>query len=828
MVKLRNWLAGLLRSVGRLIDRLAARMVPSTPSESPGSKQGSPSKDATPRGDAPQAGRQPPYWRQAIDTISLRTRWLVFDRPWIVAQALAIVVLVYFVEQPLLAAWQRLLGMIDAQWTSLRTGHPFTLWVAAVALACLAFLIGFRLLVHFICWAWKRVQAHKILTGVILLFLLWLLNSAGRWVVLPFEVGQIPGLELDGRKAAVQLTAELGEIGTGSPTPAFIAYGPLEPYTRTGSVLARTSLSLDDCDAVLLGPGEFVPRTRIPLPRVVTGSTTDVLTLGNLSVGTVNLPSDLVVRAILRVFPTGFREFSGAITESAGDLQIAVNLRTPSRSWSVSGPSDALDEMIEFLALRIALDLNPEVIVASGMASPPEDGDLAYYMGIAEYRSENHMRARSFLRIADRFVPLRADVDALLGLAEYHLASTEEDSSADRRSEAIRALKAALREDPSREASPFRPYLACLYHKAGMATEADLELRTFNSYLRALEFCDVEVRTEAIRQLPFHGPGRHIAADAQEAAFVDSGGRVVGASGGMVRGLEYGPPGGIPRQVLLTVLESGEAQVLVVSPDGELKTVYTEDSGATWKDETLVQGPTLRGVQQVMISRSRYGWTNLFLLDRFGTVHWRRLDLSVRTCSPSLLRTTRQAHVRQVFPLGDVLYFVAGDGAVLRAEVNELGRADDSDLLTQPAPVHEIFVAGDETLYLLHDNGNLWRYRDDGIPETVDLKLVDEGAGTIQISVSDDSVYLLKGDGAIWRISNARDPAQKVLSKLWEPGERTIQEISVLEDPPGVRLIYLLTAQGELLVGTDTGALTVQFAAVEVSPATQATQSAGG
>lgn len=64
----------------------------------------------------------------------------------------------------------------------------------------------------------------------------------------------------------------------------------------------------------------------------------------------------------------------------------------------------------------------------------------------------------------------------------------------------------------------------------------------------------------------------------------------------------------------------------------------------------------------------------------------------------------------------------------------------------------------DGTSYLLHDNGTVWRYYDDGRPETEYMKLVDLGVGTAQISTAAGDLYLLKSNGAVWRISNPRSP----------------------------------------------------------------------
>jgi hypothetical protein len=92
-----------------------------------------------------------------------------------------------------------------------------------------------------------------------------------------------------------------------------------------------------------------------------------------------------------------------------------------------------------------------------------------------------------------------------------------------------------------------------------------------------------------------------------------------------------------------------------------------------------------------------------------------------------------------------------------------------------------MFVADDDTLYLLHDNGNVWRYYDDGRAETEDLKLIDQGIGTAQIFAAGNYLYLLKSDGAIWRISNPRNPnPESDLVEISIPmQDTTIQEMLI-------------------------------------------------
>ena len=164
---------------------------------------------------------------------------------------------------------------------------------------------------------------------------------------------------------------------------------------------------------------------------------------------------------------------------------------------------------------------------------------------------------------------------------------------------------------------------------------------------------------------------------------------------------------------------------------------------------------------------------------------------------------------------------LAADGAVWYTEINVSGQASTPRQLTRPSQVQEIFAASDGTLYLLHDNGNVWRYYDDGRAETEDLKRIDEGPFTAQIFAAGGYLYLLKSDGAVWRISNPRNPdPDNDLAKIEisiSPESATIQENATIQeifvtaedlegdDASRDRTVYLLNDQRVLLQGTDAG-----------------------
>jgi hypothetical protein len=516
------------------------------------------------------------------------------------------------------------------------------------------------------------------------------------------------------------------------------------------------------------------------------------------------------------MLPTGYREFSGQISESDGEIEISISAKNPSIAWRIGGPSQSLPEMIEYLALRIALDLNPDLIKASGLHSAPSDRDLAFAMGNQAFREHRYDRAQAFYSLADRLAPLDEKVDTMLGLTHYHLALEQPGDDPTYFDVALQTMEAAVLEDPNGDSSLLRPYLVCLYHKAGMEAEAEAERVVFTQYLQRLEFQDLEVRVDALNQLPLRGLGRHLSVAGGDVIFVDKTGAIVAAAG---QPLDVGLslPDQNPQQIRLY----GDANLMFISPDGAVLTYNYQALAEELMLRTLIEGRALSGVQQMGTSTGQFGRTNLFLLNRFGEIYWCEPDAeagNASACPPQQPIVSEPPNAHQIFPVEDQLYILAADGAVWRTEINVSGQASTPLQLTPTAPVQEIFVASDGTLYLLHDNGNVWRYYDDKRPETEDLKLVDAGTGTAQTFAAGGYLYLLKSDGAVWRISNARDPITSDFTEIWPPQEDVaIEEMFVTEgsaegeDVSDSRIIYLLTDQRELLQGTDTGGKRMTF-----------------
>jgi tetratricopeptide (TPR) repeat protein len=824
-------LTGLLRHATRYLEGLASPMSPDT---ALGEPEEQPDENAQTTPVTTQTADTPPprFWQRIFSAERTRLHWL-WDHPWMIGISIGLAIAIVFAEKWLILAWQWLVSQTRLHWPQLAS-HPVALIGVGIVLFYLFFgLKWLRYIDDFGRWVLGGIKRHPKLSAfvgsILLLIWLWLANNHGTWIVLPFNIGQIGTQplkeELNAEKVAIQLVAELNQVGVGNPIPVLILWEIQEPRTSSGSV---TSLGPDlpqekwlgECDVVLRGPGDFIASQRIPLPRVLTGSQGSRLDLGNLSIGAINIPSQIFTQFILKILPTGYREFNGQINESNGELEISVSSRNPPHAWYVAGPSDTLSEMMEYLALRMALDLNPEVIKSSGLDTSPSDRDLALAMGNQAFRQQRYRRARAFFELADRFAPLHEKVDAMLGLTYYHLALEQPGDDPSRFNAALQAMEAAVREDPNGDSSLLRPYLACLYYKAGLEDRAREEYGRFTEYLSRLEYRDRDVRVEALKQLPLRGPGRHLLVASGSVLFVDEAGDVrVASQTGVATPF---PLDKNPRQIRTYE----DSNLLFITPDGAVRTYAYQVTAEGSTPKTLIVGPRLKGVQQIGTSASRFKRINLFFLNRFGGIYWCDPNASAGSasaCPPQLQKplVSEPTNVRQIFPDKDGLYMLAADGAVWYTEINVSGQASTSRQLTPPAQAREIFVASDGTLYLLHDNGNVWRYYDDGRAETEDLKVIDKGTGTAQIFAAGGYLYLLKSDGAVWRISNPRNPApDKDFTKIeisMTPESATILDLknatiremfvtaeSETKDAPGSRTVYLLTDQ-QVLQGTDTG-----------------------
>lgn len=810
---MRNRLADLLRRAASGL-RKSDGLTPQAPT--PEESEEAPTKEGGQTGQAANPTVSPPsahLWERIVRTERTHLRWLR-RQPWVIGAAVGLAVAIVVGEEWLITAWEWLVAQVNLYWPSLAS-HP----VALLGVGTILFFLVFGLRwIYFIDdlmrWIWGGIKAHPSLSavagGILLLIGLWLVNNRGAWVVLPFTVGYIEDqalqgekAALDGEKAAIQLVAELNQVGVGNPTSALRVVEPHEPRTSGGSVIA-TKLPLKECDTVLRGPGNFIVSQSIPLPRVQGDTKGSRLDLGNLSIGTVNIPLQLFTQFILKILPTDYREFAGQVNEHRGRLEFSVSSRTPPKAWRVVGPKAALPEMIEYLALRMALDLNPDLVTSNRPDTSLSDRDLAFAMGNQAFREQRYQPARAFFELADEFAPLDEKVDAMLGLAHYHLAPADGAARSARLKDALRVMAVAVQEDPNGKSSLLRPYLACLYHKAGREKEANDQRDIFTEYVGSLDR-DFNARVEALKRLPLDGPGRHLSVAGGDVIYVGADGAIAGAAGQPFRA-NLALPDQNPRQIGLY----GESTLLFISPDGVVLTYAYQRADS--KPTILIEGPALKRMRQFAASQSER--TKLFLLNLFGQVYWCNPAEagSASACrTPSKLKVSipndsAPPEARQIFPVEDRLYLLAADGAVWRTEITLSEEAvPPLQQLTPAAPVHEIFVAGDDTLYLLHDNGNVWRLYDDGRPETEDLVLIDSGTNTSQIFTAGGYLYVLKNSGAVWRIRNPKNPADGDYTEIYVPPEGTTIQEMFITGASSCRTVYLLTDRREVLQGPDAG-----------------------
>lgn len=676
----------------------------------------------------------------------------------------------------------------------------------------------------------SRSKVIGLIAVVALLAILgdWLLGHTGRWVVRSFDVGQVGELGIDGAKAAIYLAAELSQLGAGSPPPWFNRSQLTPPFVSGSGVQDLPSLGSSDCSGIMGGPGDYSNiQLRIPLERVRGGTDRDSpsLEFGNISFGGVSIPSELFGRTLLRILPIGYREFGGRITESGDELQVTVELwgspgvcrasdgadsetlSDPCPTvWSVGGPREALPEMMEYLALRMALDLNPQYLESLNAITNPllYDSELSLGLGLEQLRVHNYAKARRFLQIAHHFSPLRADIDAMLGVATYNAASDVGEGRTASLEEALRLFEDSVAEDLAGETSLFRPYLACAYLAVGKTTQAERELATFNGYLTARSKAELAVRVESLKALPLRGPNRLVAGMGNFAAIVNLAGSVVATAenGGQPARELFASPLGPPREVL----DVSDGILLVLTADGEVSRVAYSPGGIS--SRPLVGGSALEGVQQVASSPGESDRVNLYLLNRFGEVNWCNSSAALSVCDYShrTVELPEGVKVKQLLAGRGRLTMLAVDDGIWVSDISGTGQPSTTRRVIDPDPnrqIREIAQWAGGPLYLLLESGNLLRY-DEGTKET---GLVDRGTSTTQVVATNGGVYLLKNDGAVWRLSDSGGGGDQ---QVLPAGQLAIQELYMVEDPSGSQILYAITtdrslyralaANGDLLV----------------------------
>jgi hypothetical protein len=752
-------------------------------------------------------------------------QWLK-KRPWVIVLALVLLLALVLAENWL---------VIGLDWLIRSIGRL----LAFIGDHCLASVIVFAVLLYLVLGLrWlpglgRRIAGgiarRKLLTGVLaaasLVILLWLITTSKTWVVLPLKEGVITSLELSGQKASNQLISELSLIRAGGSERALSLLEPQFPLPPAEGVTLETLEAA--CDQLLAGRVVFNPGQAIPLglaPRGPDGDTAGVgdtqgdrLDLGQISIGAISIPSQLLMRAVLRIAPTSYREFSGQIFEHGGNFTISIAARDPAQAWDVTGPVDSLAEMVEYLALRIALDTQPEVFQSSGLERPIQNWELAFQLGNREFNMQNYVRARAFYEIASRFESRETPVFVMLGFARYQTRSQQPAGSAAGSAGALQAMSRAVLRKP--DDARFPVYLHCLALKDEEEDQEAEKLVVLNAFEEFAQLAESPMLTgleaEELDKLQVRGPGRRVSVAQNTLLFVDENGSLAG-------GRSDREP-----KALVTLRQSKLPRQVAVDQNGDL--LYVTGFGDVFhfgrdtKEFTKLNIGQLGSVQQIATYTDRRGQPGLLFLDRHGGIFlciWTEDEEGEVSCQPGEAPIFPAAPAgRQIFPVGDLLYIVGVDGDVWLAEIVDGEVSAAPRQLTSGASVKEIFATrddtGDITVFMLHDDGSI--SQKNGRVESEALTRIDQGTGTVQIFATNDYLYVLKGDGAVWRISNPRNPNPKSdfvrleLTSISPDAEGTFSEIYVVqrepveEGEPPERDVYLYTTNNFLLKGTDTG-----------------------
>lgn len=686
------------------------------------------------------------------------------------------------------------------------------------------------ILIIYLGWEWihylrgttlrsfSYIRSHPLRFTVLLFFIILLFVSDGRIVILPFQLGNIETSSLNnGEAIANQLVTELNQVGVGSPAPALNLLKLGEPDILIkdkddNELVIRVSEIQDEvqngneneaempfepdndaCDRVLLGP-EFIhqPNQSITYPRGRFGTQEERLDLagaiGGVSAGSVNLPTQLFTELVLKVFPINYREITGNLTEHDNELEISVNITArrgfsllresqpsdPEQTWRVSGPSSAYPEMMEFLAIRIILYLQPNLVekLKEGGAPDLDDWRLAFALGNEAYRHQEFGRARSFYEIADRLDKEELpDIDMMRALSMYQLSQDDPESLG----EVLDAISIAVFEDKDEtHRALLRPYLGCIWLKSDDPHKAQEQFAAFITFLNAQSEIEKAIAIQdVLAALPVRGPGRRVDVESVDTwAYIRTGNQLVFKNNNSIRPFQLNAA---PRQIRLW--SSGNQNYLYyVSTMGEVW--FRDLASKNPNTDKLISLKDIVGVQQIAIigrddaqsvagnSQNNEETATLVFLSKSGKVYKCTL-LERNRCTPQLLFNTDQGateslqsdpsltNVRQITVVANKIYLLTADGAVW--EVSDLDEPIPRNLINSAA-IQEIFVLnrGEKTIiYLLHENGTVSRYLDDGEEQTEDLVLIFEIIDTAQIFACNDDLYLLRPGGVVWRLDNA-------------------------------------------------------------------------
>ncbi len=233
-------LAGLLRRTARVLEELVRPTSPDTVLEEPEEQPTSPEEPPSPDDQAvlavppPVKPAPPRLWQRFVSAEQARLRWL-WNHPYVIGIALGLAVAVVIAEKWLIQAWDWLTSQAPLFWPYL-SAHPVALIGVGVILFYLLFgLQWLRLiddLVHWVLGGIKsRPRLSALVAGILAIIGLWLISNRGTWVILPFAVGQMETMSLEGEEVTIQLISELNQVGVGNPPPVLNLWELREPHT---------------------------------------------------------------------------------------------------------------------------------------------------------------------------------------------------------------------------------------------------------------------------------------------------------------------------------------------------------------------------------------------------------------------------------------------------------------------------------------------------------------------------------------------------------------------------------------------------------------------
>jgi hypothetical protein len=648
---------------------------------------------------------------------------------------------------------------------------------------------------------WAKIYWKISLPLVILISLLFcILSNANTWAFTSVEIWSEDELNISGEEIAMQFRGNLNAIGT-TPLDVLMVSVPSPPAAVTNAKSALQPLSLDDCSQIMIGPKSFVSpggREPLSLPRL-SRTQADVGTAGQISLGTavsdLNVPVSGLTRFLIRYTAPNYRELYAEIVPAsrfseAGYIRVIVTALDGSR-WTAEGSWQTLPQLINFLAYRIALDWKAE---RTGQTSDLiKSDDLALTLGNQAFTARDFTAALAYYRLAEWFRADSAIIEIMLGLTQFRLSTTaiSEEEAKTLRDKASRSFNQAFTLEPNNP--DLYPYLACLHHWLGDGQLAEQRINDFNATLGPDSPDAKQERIIELDKKPPLGPGRHISVFAHESGFDLY--YISDDATHFALNLPYDVPlddsylsfelliaGEAPRQIFAMtsgayyLTSDGLANFFRPGNPPQIIPIIDTDNLQFMRTPT---GELILGMKPIEDSDLIYNTGGirqifakdelLFLVDRFGRILRLRV---VQTGTGGLdvtLEAVAEIDARQIFlDNTNTLYLLKEDGTVWRISDPLIGDLQTARQLVTDTDNREI-TASNGVIYMLRTNGNIWRYLDgEGIGGDL-LKRIDEGVETSRIFIAPQGLLVLKNSGVMWLIRNPQNPGENDIEQLTIP-----------------------------------------------------------